>query len=199
MAMCYQCHENEAKPGKKTCQACLTRIALSNRKRRIERQSAGLCGICGGVNPDPRYANCSSCRQRVKRYNDARKARLMATGLCGICGKPDKSGYGRCPDCQAEARERQAAKRKVYPETLARERDGQACQLCGDGNKLSAHHIDCQGRDQGRNPTPNHNLDNLITLCHGCHMLVHRTAERPIDDKHLFKYLVKRCRESTQV
>lgn len=51
------------------------------------------------------------------------------------------------------------------------ERDGFACQRCGDiqGDKLRAHHID----GYLQNPGDRANPDNGITLCEGCHRGFH--------------------------
>ena len=49
-------------------------------------------------------------------------------------------------------------------------RDKGTCQLCGRyvGSSIDVHHKDeCGYRTS---TTPNHELDNLICLCHGCHM-----------------------------
>jgi hypothetical protein len=49
------------------------------------------------------------------------------------------------------------------PQTEALERDGYHCYICGKPTNLHVHHI--IPREEG-GP---HTLDNLITLCGGCH------------------------------
>lgn len=49
------------------------------------------------------------------------------------------------------------------------ERDQYKCKLCGSNKRLNVHHIDCSGQTC----EPNHELDNLITLCNSCHAMVH--------------------------
>ena len=49
------------------------------------------------------------------------------------------------------------------------ERDDYTCQLCGSKESLVAHHID----GSGTTSTPNHSLDNLVTLCNQCHTSLH--------------------------
>ena len=52
------------------------------------------------------------------------------------------------------------------------QRDNYQCQNCGSTEKLIVHHIDkkdsrCHGG------IPNHSINNLITLCMGCHRKIH--------------------------
>lgn len=52
------------------------------------------------------------------------------------------------------------------------ERDNYICQLCGATLNLDAHHKD-NGGVHISGKEANHNLDNLITLCHRCHLKLH--------------------------
>ena len=64
------------------------------------------------------------------------------------------------------------------------ERDGYKCQLCGKQKKLLVHHIDnngfklvhIKGYSLSTLKTMNNELDNLITLCIGCHLSLHVKA-----------------------
>ena len=48
-------------------------------------------------------------------------------------------------------------------------RDGWRCQICGSSKDLHVHHLT-------RRSSLGHDvLDNLITLCAGCHKLQHRS------------------------
>ena len=60
---------------------------------------------------------------------------------------------------------------------LARERDLHECRLCGSNQLLVIHHIDGSGEGE----SPNHQLDNLVTLCRGCHNSVHRLDYRIVN------------------
>lgn len=55
---------------------------------------------------------------------------------------------------------------------LALERDRHTCQRCGQTNDLHVHHIDGNGVTTPRE-LRNNALDNLITLCRGCHTKTH--------------------------
>lgn len=48
--------------------------------------------------------------------------------------------------------------------------DGFKCSICDATINLDVHHID--GRGLGHKE-PNHNVNNLVTLCHYCHMHLH--------------------------
>ena len=46
---------------------------------------------------------------------------------------------------------------------------GDSCRECGSKEEIEVHHIDTDRW--------NNDLDNLIPLCHECHMAVHRGEE----------------------
>ncbi len=48
------------------------------------------------------------------------------------------------------------------------------CQICGEENYLTIHHIDHKGRNNQRRGLPqNNNIDNLIVICRSCHGKIH--------------------------
>jgi 5-methylcytosine-specific restriction endonuclease McrA len=51
----------------------------------------------------------------------------------------------------------------------ALERDGYKCVLCGATENLAVHHKD----ESGQTDNPNHELDNLVTVCSSCHTKQH--------------------------
>jgi len=58
-------------------------------------------------------------------------------------------------------------KERIPPDVLEKvyERDEGRCRLCFSKNDLVCHHIDPQG------PAT---MDNLVILCHSCHIAIHR-------------------------
>ena len=55
----------------------------------------------------------------------------------------------------------------------ALDRDGHRCRKCGRAGRLEVHHqVPCS--DGGT-----HDLDNLVTLCRGCHIALHRPPLAP--------------------
>ena len=48
------------------------------------------------------------------------------------------------------------------------------CQVCGSTKRLDVHHMDGNGKHLTENP--NQNPNNLILLCHKCHMRLHFQA-----------------------
>lgn len=63
------------------------------------------------------------------------------------------------------------ARYSILNRLRCKERDGFTCQLCGSTLNLHAHHVDNEGKH--KTPNPNNELDNLITLCHSCHIKMH--------------------------
>ncbi len=54
------------------------------------------------------------------------------------------------------------------------DRDGWRCRKCGRPGRLEAHHVK-RVKDGGAV----YDLQNIITLCRGCHVAHHRPAEIP--------------------
>jgi len=54
-------------------------------------------------------------------------------------------------------------------------RDGGCCFMCSRKDKLVVHHIDGNGR---RSKIQNNNINNLVTMCIGCHFTLHRMIKR---------------------
>ena len=53
-------------------------------------------------------------------------------------------------------------------------RDNHQCTLCGKTDGLVVHHIDKSGSRHKKDKISNNSLDNLQTLCHACHINIHR-------------------------
>lgn len=49
-------------------------------------------------------------------------------------------------------------------------RDGSKCRLCWSTYRLHVHHLDEHGQNH---PQPNHDPENLVTLCRQCHIRIH--------------------------
>lgn len=70
---------------------------------------------------------------------------------------------------------------------LALERDNNQCIICGFHDDLQVHHIVHKCK-YGSNE-----LDNLVTVCSCCHLVIHNKLKRVIrsgDDPKLFKFLI---------
>lgn len=51
---------------------------------------------------------------------------------------------------------------------------GNKCELCGNKNDLTVHHLDGNGRhNEEKNLLVNNDIDNLQILCRGCHGRIH--------------------------
>ena len=88
---------------------------------------------------------------------------------CKDCGVAIRQRDNYCRPCLAERH----AKRDVLRVEFNRlrnkvvRRDGNKCTKCGSTIKLEVHHID------GLAESHDNRMENLITLCHPCHMELH--------------------------
>lgn len=147
----------------------------------IQKHEAGLCYAC----MQPAVAGGSYCekhlltlRSNAQRY----RQRKRDQGVCYQCGKgKPETGKRYCETCAAKARELSALPTSYRNfrggRLIALERDGYQCQVCGVAANV-AHHIDGFGMGSS---TPNHALDNLITLCRRCH----GSLENLLKSKHI--------------
>lgn len=124
---------------------------------------------------------------------------------CRECGTTDikHQGHGFCGSCydgwymsdlNRKAKVERRRKRRYYAnhdEVLQRkrddreqrhfsglreavlQRDGQCCTKCSAADNLVVHHVDGVGRGS---VSPNNVMDNLVTLCRGCHASIHHAG-----------------------
>jgi 5-methylcytosine-specific restriction endonuclease McrA len=74
------------------------------------------------------------------------------------------------------------------PRQKTKERDNFQCQVCGAKTNLHVHHIDESGEKRWNPDTKkrerippediNNSLENLVTLCQGCHSSITRLLHR---------------------
>jgi 5-methylcytosine-specific restriction endonuclease McrA len=102
-----------------------------------------------------------------------RRDELLAQGFCTLCGKkPLAEGHKNyCEECRERSN---ACKRIENAQTewavnrrTAFERDDHKCLIC-DAEAQYGHHIDESGQDEH----PNHDVENIASLCKGCHVQV---------------------------
>ena len=115
---------------------------------------------------------------------------------CDHCGDSFERSWGNIwknqycdPECQRKGRTQitgeqlEARKRFQKQRELARQRDGYRCQACGSpesehSRELDVHHI--TPRSEFDKPIDAHDLDNLVTLCSGCHKEYEGKNARPL-------------------
>lgn len=156
-----------------------------------------ICPNCGKEFRQQRLDNvyCSEiCKKtyRQKLHIEERsKKRLEAweqlnhTKNCAVCGKEfelDKHYRHReyCSGvCKRKANRFIASNNSRFGGNryIVLERDNYECKLCGAISQLSLHHRDCSGKSEN----PNHDVDNLISLCKSCHATVHEKLKKGID------------------
>jgi len=98
--------------------------------------------------------------------------------VCNACGTLHEGQGARCIQCQVPSRgtrKQQAAWAHVYRSSAwkrarreALERDGYLCHTCNSADDLIVHHV--IEISPGMDP---YNVDNLQTLCRGCHAREH--------------------------
>lgn len=188
-------------------------------KRRILVDRNRACAVCAKpfVAPvtRPKALTCSpSCNQ--KRQDERRKetrswqpsSERRCCVQCGTAFSPKKYGRDRQKFCSVECRTHQNQLRyvaRVGQTTLtnrsrnrkwhgqwraAVDRDGGKCRVCQTSpREPHVHHIDGTGHTQ----TPNHSLENLVTLCSGCHLRLHRSLEyRVVGDELILNGMIFR-------
>ena len=149
--------------------------------------------VCESCKPEyRRLANIA----HLRKLREARGATPVGTILmCPECGDDFEYKSGpqhRCPSCQRTAEVKRIhewlasdkERLKQYTKKAsdnyyfggnrkaALERDQYTCQHCGSKDDLHVHHIDGNGVTTPKGAR-NYALENLLTLCRGCHTRVH--------------------------
>lgn len=166
------------------------------------------CISCGAVfTPDCKHSFAKTCSPKCSVKHQSEKQRValaakrdLSPRPCKECGglfSPHKNAWRwrrYCSEkCSRKVSGRAFAER--YPERIlanekkqrnkrlggnwfaALERDGHKCQMCGTTRALHVHHLD----GSGETDSPNHQLENLQTLCRSCHKQVHTITYRIVD------------------
>lgn len=187
---------------------------VERQKRLLRHVPPRDCASCGvRFAPDrqhPFAKTCSvKCSQRnsmADRADERAGARDLSERACKECGTsfvPNKFSWKwrlYCSKkCAAKVGSRNYALRHKDRVTAnsrrgrwkgnwqrALDRDGRKCQGCGATERLRVHHRD----GSGEGDSPNHDLDNLQTLCQKCHSLAHTITYRIIDGEVVVSGLV---------
>lgn len=125
-------------------------------------------------------------RQRVQQILIKRPPQRMLT-FCLVCHKKLELGDGRkhCIECLSTGA---GTLKKINGRDFLREqvrlRDRHTCQSCGlvwnkVSRKFDVHHKNPELEGNiGRKYSNNYNLDDMITLCHKCHMNLHQVKDK---------------------
>lgn len=187
---CVRCGERIKRtgPSQKYCKPCW----IEHRKETVGQTFIGLsprpCSDCGEMIKQPTNAcqhYCSECiklrdaernREYAEDWRRKHGCKIVGTPMvCVMCGEefPYSSGPQKyCNECSRIFKQLQYKRNhKFQPfRELAIIRDKRKCQICGTKYKLHVHHIDKRGIYHSH---PNHEQNNLITLCVHCHSGVH--------------------------
>lgn len=126
---------------------------------------------------------------------------IYCTKDCGNkAGNENKIKSGKYKEYYQKNKENNSLRKKhiskVYYDKVAYggnrkfilERDGYKCVKCGSVEKLHIHHID----ESGQTENPNHEVDNLVTLCISCHGRLHLSSDNPmykeVSEVEIIKY-----------
>ena len=161
-----------------TQQARLYKVAVwKDRCSKHRKADAPKCSTCGVV-VTAGYAKCKKCNGLEK---------TLPKKLCKDCGITiDRKAVSRCLPCHNKqqdkglSRERTKFQNSSAWKTVRTEcftRDDYTCQICNvRGGCLECHHV----KRYTDNTAERLSLDNLLTLCYGCHKYVHRPIKELI-------------------
>lgn len=159
-------------PNRAHCEDCLEYLRQTNNARRQRLKATGLCVQCGGKPAIQGKTHCQKCSDRRNRLYMARYQARVEQGICIDCAGAIDTETKFCSACLAKRRRENKQQRERGSKHAAKIRDGFQCRICKRTKSLCVHHID---GSSGRHPEThkrqrqNDNLDNLITLCRGCH------------------------------
>lgn len=174
--LCATCGEPTTTSPYANCDDCRAKIRKATQERRKDLIKAGLCPQCG-IHPLTGKAYCQECNDKRNAQYMVRYAKRKEQGLCVDCRNPADSDSIFCSSCRAIRRLENKRQREKGNKHAAKNRDEHRCRICGKTIPLCIHHIDGQGeRDPltGKRQKANDDLDNLITLCKGCHAAITR-------------------------
>ena len=194
-------------PNMKRCKPCAL-AAHGQTGRGYAERACTICGatykptgshqkVCEPCAPEFRNRRNA---EHLRELRARRGAIAIGTILqCAECGDdfPYSSGpQRRCTECQRKhevGRIHEALKRSPKFDEYKRrardnyhfdgnrakalERDDYTCQRCGSQEDLHVHHKDGNGVTSPRE-SRNNTIDNLLTLCRGCHTRVHVEERR---------------------
>lgn len=165
---CIVCKESYTPTGsvQKVCESCKPEY---RRQRNVEalrkmRQEQGIL-------PKGSVLNCPDCGEDFVYKAGPQR-------LCPSCQR--KKEVRKIHEWLASDKERLKKYTKKASDNYyfggnrdaALERDNYTCQHCGSKENLQVHHIDGNGTTSPKEHR-NHVLENLLTLCRGCHTRVH--------------------------
>ncbi len=125
-----------------------------DRRRRRERQEAGLCASCGRRPTTNNTSVCEPCRAARRELDRRRYATRRTAGRCVRCSEPAPAGLSRCGRCLTLEKQRVSPERKSAgsKKRYARRRAQRRCVDCGIGTDGAARCPRCADRSNVRAP-----------------------------------------------
>lgn len=177
-------HQNAVTCSTKCSEQRMNAVRREQTANRIQGTKTLCAHCCTGFTPNKLSVSvqkyCSSaCQRKSSKVRALFVPKPLHNLSCSKCGVQFLAKNGRRKYCSKKCFTRVQNERSKmggnWVHTL--ERDKYTCRLCGSGDRLVVHHQD----GSGESDSPNHNLDNLVTLCNGCHLSVHQFNFRIID------------------
>ena len=168
---------------------------------RTEEELRRTCAVCStefiADRSHPHALTCSQpcSQQRINEIRRASREQNLEPRRCVNCETEFIAGAMRTkkfcsPKCQQrfngrlwDQRHKGLGKEKNRKYrcggnwNAALVRDDKKCVRCGSEKGICVHHIDGTGEDD----KPNHDLENLATLCAKCHKQIHTLTYRVVD------------------
>ena len=174
--LCYRC-SNQLDGPQKLCADCRAKSGQRLKQWYANKKALNICPGCQRPHDDKSHLYCKDCRKKRREPANERYRLRKQAGICNRCCiasvGPQSSVY--CEACYAFviADKRERHDRRAFNGNRAStiQRDGGICQVCGGAIRLEVHH---RNGDRG-----NSELDNLITLCHSCHVTLTRLIASP--------------------
>lgn len=183
--LCMTCGKRPPRTGRATCLNCITKARAFQKKNTEQNKKKNICIHCGKRPSRPGKFTCSECASANMRRYRKRMANRKRQNLCRTCGKnPTPPGFATCQECRSKRRKKEMDGNR----DKALKRDEYQCHICGESEKrLCVHHIDGRGR---KHPNPNHDLDNLTTLCTACHASITRFRFKDFDQELITRLIL---------
>ncbi len=128
---------------KRTCDACLTRVAHWGQRTRAQRREAGKCPHCGAEKAKGKKL-CSDCLRDAKGRYQKRKS----DGVCVLCGAKPQEVKTKCRTCAEKTALRTRNWRDRLIVEVMNAYGGCVCRCCGENEVafLSIDHVNGGGR-----------------------------------------------------
>ncbi len=175
--LCFRCGKSLDRLPSATCSQCRAKSVARAKVWYQEQKTKKRCPSCFQYH-NGSHVYCDSCNiLRSKKVTDASHQR-KANGICHrrTCNNP--VGPESTIFCHEHYPHILELHRKKHDQQvfdgnreIVLERDNHQCTLCYSVKRLEVHHKNEDRKNNG--------LDNLVTICHSCHVTLTRLLNTP--------------------